>query len=48
MLKKIKEILGERVKEVRVSERLKESPACLVAPEGAPSSQMQKYMQYIT
>ncbi len=33
LLKRIKDALGERVTEVRVSERLKESPACLVLGE---------------
>lgn len=47
LLKAIKEILGERVKDVRVSERLNDSPACLVSPDGSISSQMQKMMQYM-
>ena len=33
LLKRIKDSLGERVTEVRVSERLKDSPACLVLGE---------------
>jgi molecular chaperone HtpG len=33
LLKRIKDALGERVTEVRVSERLRESPACLVLGE---------------
>jgi molecular chaperone HtpG len=33
LLKRIKDSLGERVTEVRISERLKESPACLVLGE---------------
>ncbi|HWZ63077.1 MAG TPA: molecular chaperone HtpG [Steroidobacteraceae bacterium] len=33
LLKRIKDALGERVTEVRISERLKESPACLVLGE---------------
>jgi len=33
LLKRVKDALGERVTEVRVSERLKESPACLVLGE---------------
>ena len=33
LLKRIKDALGERVVEVRVSERLRESPACLVLGE---------------
>ena len=41
---KIKEILGDRVKDVRKSQRLSDSPSCLVSPDGT-SSQMQKIMQ---
>ncbi|MBV9620412.1 MAG: molecular chaperone HtpG [Gammaproteobacteria bacterium] len=33
LLKRVKDALGERVSEVRVSERLRESPACLVLGE---------------
>ncbi len=45
LLAKMKEILGDRVTEVRSSERLKSSPACLVNPEDGISLQMQKIMQ---
>ncbi|WP_461208950.1 molecular chaperone HtpG [Desulfocurvus sp. DL9XJH121] len=48
MLADVKEILGERVEDVRASARLKDSPACLVTPDGAMSSQMQKYLQIMT
>lgn len=48
MLARVKEILGERVEDVRVSARLKDSPVCLVTPDGAMSSQMQKYLQVMT
>ena len=34
LLKKIQEVLGTRVGEVRVSKRLSDSPACLVVPSG--------------
>ncbi len=34
LLKKIQEVLGNRVSEVRVSRRLSDSPACLVVPSG--------------
>ncbi len=33
LLKRVKDALGERVTEVRISERLTESPACLVLGE---------------
>ncbi|HEX6240853.1 MAG TPA: molecular chaperone HtpG [Polyangiales bacterium] len=34
LLKLFKEVLGEHVSEVRVSERLTDSPSCLVVPDG--------------
>ncbi|NLT52563.1 MAG: molecular chaperone HtpG [Ignavibacteria bacterium] len=45
LMSKIKEILGDRVKEVRISKRLQDSPACLVNPDGSMSATMQKIMQ---
>ena len=45
LLARMKAILGDRVTDVRSSERLKNSPACLVNPEDGISSQMQKIMQ---
>ncbi|MFK4765910.1 molecular chaperone HtpG [Desulfobaculum sp. SPO524] len=47
VLAAIKSILGERVEDVRVSRRLKDSPACLVSADGT-SSQMQKMMQIMS
>jgi len=44
LLKRIKDALGERVTEVRVSERLQESPACLVRGEHDPSEQMRRIL----
>jgi molecular chaperone HtpG len=44
LLKRIKDSLGERVTEVRVSERLRESPACLVLGEHDPSEQMRRIL----
>jgi molecular chaperone HtpG len=44
LLKRIKDSLGERVTEVRVSERLKESPACLVLGEHDLSEQMRRLL----
>ena len=44
---RIKNILGEKVKEVRTSERLTSSPAVLVNPDGTMSAQMEKMMQAI-
>lgn len=42
LMAKMKEILGDKVKEVRVSHRLASSPAVLVAPDGGMSSSMEK------
>ncbi len=44
LLARFKDILGDKVKEVRVSERLKDSPACLVNPDNTMSASMQKIM----
>lgn len=45
LLAKIKEILGDKVTDVKVSQRLDKSPACLVNPDDSMSSSMQKIMQ---
>ncbi len=42
---RMQEILGTKVKEVRVSHRLADSPACLVAPDGGLTSSMEKLMR---
>ncbi|MFP4316615.1 MAG: molecular chaperone HtpG [Desulfovibrionales bacterium] len=47
LLARIKEILDDRVKDVRESKRLKESPAVLVSPDGM-TSQMQKMMRLMS
>jgi len=39
-----REALGEKVQEVRASDRLASSPCCLVSPEGALSAQLQKVL----
>ncbi len=44
LLKRVKDALGERVSEVRVSERLRESPTCLVRAEGELSAQMRRIL----
>jgi molecular chaperone HtpG len=44
LLKRVKDALGERVTEVRVSERLKESPACLVLGEHDMGEQMRRIL----
>ncbi|MCA9689985.1 MAG: molecular chaperone HtpG [Myxococcales bacterium] len=45
LLTKAKEILGDRVKEVRASKRLRESAACLVDAEGAISRNMERILK---
>jgi len=44
LLKRFKDALGASVLEVRVSERLRESPACLVRGEGDLSAQMRRVL----
>jgi molecular chaperone HtpG len=44
LLKRVKDSLGERVTEVRVSERLRESPACLVLGENDMGEQMRRIL----
>jgi molecular chaperone HtpG len=44
----MKDILGDRVTEVRISKRLSDSPSCLVNPDGGMTSQMQKIMQIVS
>lgn len=46
-LKYVKEILADRVTEVRVSERLTESPSCLVNSSDGMTSLMQKIMHIV-
>ena len=43
-MKRMKDILGERIKEVKESDRLKGSPIVLVNPADGMSSTMQKIM----
>ena len=45
VLKKIKKILGDKVKDVKVSSRLSDSPSCIVADENDPTAQMQEMMR---
>jgi molecular chaperone HtpG len=44
LIKRMRESLGERVEDVRVSSRLDESPACLVRAEHEPGAQMRKIL----
>jgi molecular chaperone HtpG len=40
VIEKIKKALGDRVKDVKLSRRLHDSPSCIVADENDPSMQM--------
>jgi molecular chaperone HtpG len=41
----MKEVLGAKVKEIRVTTRLTDSPACIVADEAALSIHLQKMLE---
>ncbi|MCP3429734.1 molecular chaperone HtpG [Opacimonas viscosa] len=45
VLERVKEALGDKVKEVKFTHRLTESPACIVADENGMTTQMVKLMQ---
>ena len=45
LLDKMKETLGDKVKEVRISSRLTDSPSCLVVEEGDMAVSMQKILK---
>ncbi|MBI45637.1 MAG: molecular chaperone HtpG [Candidatus Marinimicrobia bacterium] len=45
LIKKMKAVLGDKVKDVIVSQRLTDSPSCIVADSNDPSAQMQKMFQ---
>ena len=45
LLEKLKSTLGDRVKDVRVSVRLADSPSCIVSDEEEPSLQMQQMLR---
>ncbi len=45
VLKQVKEILGDRIKEVRLTHRLTTSPACIVADENDMNANMQRIME---
>lgn len=44
-LQKIKTVLGEKVSDVRLTQRLTSSPACIVAQEGQMTSQMERLLR---
>ena len=45
LLKRVKDVLGERIKEVRISSRLTDSPACLVVDEYAMSPHFERLLR---
>lgn len=45
VLKQVKEILGERIKEARLTHRLTDSPACLVAEENEMGMHLQRMLE---
>lgn len=45
LLRRMKDILGDRIVDVKESKRLTNSPSCLVTPDGTMTSGMQKIMQ---
>jgi len=45
LLEKLKNILGDRVKDVRASVRLADSPSCIVSDEEEPSMKMQQMLR---
>ena len=45
LLKKMKKVLGEQVKDVTASSRLKNSPSCIVADSNDPTAKMQELMK---
>ncbi len=47
LVERVKTALGDKVKEVRFTHRLTDSPACVVADDHDMSSQMQKLMEQV-
>ncbi len=45
LLKRIKQVLGDRVKDVKASARLSDSPSCIVADENDPTVSMQHVLR---
>ena len=45
LIKKMKTILGESVKDIKTSSRLTDSPCCLVADQNDPTARMQEMMK---
>tara|TARA_B110000438_G_scaffold299685_1_gene350396 strand:- start:77 stop:1951 length:1875 start_codon:yes stop_codon:yes gene_type:complete len=45
LIKKMKKVLGEQVKDIKASSRLKNSPSCIVADSNDPTAKMQELMK---
>jgi molecular chaperone HtpG len=45
VVEKVKKALGEKVKDVRLSKRLADSPSCIVVDENDPSLQLERMMK---
>lgn len=45
IVKRVQDVLGEKVKEVRITQRLTDSPACLVSDEQALSSHLERMLK---
>ena len=45
VIKKMKKVLGDKVKDIKLSNRLSDSPSCIVADENDPTAQMQEMMK---
>ncbi len=45
LLETVRKVLGDQIKDVRVSHRLADSPACLVSPDGGVTSSMERLMR---
>lgn len=45
VLKRIKDILGDKIKEVRITHRLTDSPSCLISDENEMSGHLQRLLQ---
>ena len=45
IIKKMKDCLGDKVKDIKISNRLSGSPSCIVADENDPTAQMQEIMK---
>ncbi len=45
MIKQIKDVLGDKVKDVQITHRLTDSPTCIVADEQDMGLEMQRILQ---